>query len=293
MKEERCEKCRQQVAITGIWVNILLVVTKLIVGVTSGSKACIADGLHSASNIISATTIMVCQRYTNREADEEFHHGFGKAEFLAAGFVSLIVTTGAVLLVGVSIRHLLHGPSSPPHFSAIIIALISILANEMLFRYMRCVGTKFKSQTVIANAWANRADCFSSMAVILGVVGARLGIPHLDPIAALLVVIAIIKISSTILIDSVRALMDGSVNHIYGEEIKDLARGVEGVQNISELKTRHIGAHIWAELDVHIEPLYSLRDGDFIAARVKELLHYKIPDLEEVMIHIRPYEKGA
>ncbi|HIJ79392.1 MAG: cation diffusion facilitator family transporter [Desulfobulbaceae bacterium] len=288
MKSERCNICRGRVGMVGIWVNVVLVVTKIVVGVTGGSKACIADGLHSASNIITAGTILVCQKFTNRQPDDDFNHGFGKVEFLAAAMVSLTVITGAVFLIMLSIKHLLIEPAAPPHLATVLIAVISIATNETLFRYMQCVGTQFKSQSILANAWANRADCFSSLAVLVGVIGARFGIPHLDPIAALVVVAAIIKISGNILIDSVRALMDGSVNHIYGEEIKDLVHGVEGVQGISGLKTRHVGQHIWAEFDIHVESLYSLRDADYIAARVKKLLHGRITDLEEVMIHVRP-----
>jgi len=289
MKDERCEICRGRVASVGIWVNVILVLTKIVVGVTSGSKACIADGLHSASNIITAGTILVCQKFNARQANDDFNHGFGKVEFLAAGLVSLIVITGAAVLIMLSIKHLLVEPSEPPHLSAVLIAVISIATNEMLFRYMRCVGTQFKSQSILANAWANRADCFSSVAVLIGVFGSRLGIPHLDPIAALMVVAAIIKISGSILNDSIKGLMDGSVNHIYGEEIKDVVREVEGVQSMSGLKTRHIGQHIWAELDIHVEPLYSLSDAAYIAERVRQTLYARVPDLEEVMVHVRPH----
>jgi cation diffusion facilitator family transporter len=290
MDFKRCEQCGDRAAWAGIWTSTVLFVLKLIVGVTSGSKACIADGLHSASNIITASVIILSQRIGMRSADSRFHYGYGKVEFLAAGLISLLITAGAVVLVSVSIKHMMREPTSAPHFSALLMALISIGANELLFRFMRCAGTQLKSQTILASAWANRADCFSSLAVIVSVAGAKLGFHHLDPIAALFVVAAIIKVSIKILVDSVKALMDTSVNDAYGKDIETIVEGIEEVRAISGLKTRHIGQKIWVELDILVDPQCTIRDGHMIADRVKDVLLEKKRDLERVLVHFRPME---
>ncbi|NVM57904.1 MAG: cation transporter [Desulfobacterales bacterium] len=290
MRSERCEGCGNRAAWVGIWANAVMVILKFIVGVTSGSKACIADGLHSASNIITAFAIMLSHRIGRKPSNRQFPYGYGKVEFVAAGFISLLIITGAVALVSVSIKHLVKEPSWPPHFSALLVAVISIGTNEMLFRFMRCAGTQLKSQTILASAWANRADCFSSSAVIIGVVGARLGFHHLDPIAALCVVAIIIKVSMKILVDSVKALMDSSVNDVYGEEIETIVESMEDVRGISGLKTRHIGQKIWVELDIVVDPQCTIRDGHMIADRVKKVLLEKVRDLERVLVHFKPVE---
>jgi cation diffusion facilitator family transporter len=290
MDFNRCEQCGDRAAWAGIWTSGTLFVLKIIVGVTSGSKACIADGLHSASNIITASVIILSQRVGKKETNSRFPYGFGKVEFLAAGLVSLLITVGAVLLVSASIKHMMREPSAPPHFSALLMALISIGANEMLFRFMRCAGTQLKSQTILASAWANRADCFSSLAVIIGVVGGKLGFHHLDPIAALFVVAAIIKVSIKILVDSVKALMDSSVNDVYGEDIETIIKGIEEVRAISELKTRQVGQKMWVEVDILVDPRCTIRDGHMIADRVKHTLLEKKRDLERVLVHFRPME---
>lgn len=290
MRSERCEKCGNLAAWAGIWTNLVMVVLKIIVGITSGSKACIADGLHSASNIVTAFAITLSHKIGKKSANSRYPYGFGKVEFIAAGFISLLIIAVAVALISVSIKHLIKEPSTQPHFSALLMAVISIGANEMLFRFMRCAGTRLKSQTILANAWANRADCFSSFAVIIGVVGARLGFHHLDPIAALFVVAVIIKVSIKILVDSVKALMDSSLNSLYGEEIETIVENIEDVRGICGLKTRHIGQKIWAELDILVDPQCSMLDGHLIADRVKGVLLEKVRDLERVLVHFKPME---
>ncbi|MFH1489207.1 MAG: cation diffusion facilitator family transporter [Pseudomonadota bacterium] len=291
MDHKHCEKCGGRVAWVGIWTNVLLVVLKMTVGVTSGSKACIADGLHSASNIITAFAITLSQRISRRRVNDHFPYGYGKVEFLAAGAISLLITAGAVALISLSIRHLVSVPSPPPHFSALLVAVISIGANEMLFRYMRCAGTQLKSQTILANAWANRADCFSSVAVVVGVVGGKLGFHHLDPIAAIFVVVVIIRVSIKILVDSVKALMDSSVNGAYAEDIRALVEKIEDVRVLSDLKTRQMGQKIWVEMDILIDPGCSIREGHMIAEEVKAMLLDKVIDLEKVLVNFQPMEQ--
>ena len=288
MRFERCQKCGERTALAGIWTNVVLVVLKITVGVTSGSSACIADGLHSASNIITAFAIIISHKIGSKARNSRFHYGYGKIEFVAAGAISLLITAGAVVLIFVSIDHLVREPKASPHFSAVLVAIISIGANEMLFRFMRCAGTQLKSQTIIANAWANRADCFSSLAVIIGVVGSRLGFHHLDPIAALFVVAVIIKVSVKILVDSVKALMDSSVNDVYGEQIRDIVGNVTDVRGIEELRTRHIGNKIWIDVDILIDPHSTIGEGNSIAESVKAVLVRKIADLDRVMVNLKP-----
>ncbi|NVM23893.1 MAG: cation transporter [Desulfobacterales bacterium] len=290
MGSEHCEKCGNLSARAGIWTNVVMVILKFTIGITSGSKACMADGLHSASNIVTAFAITLSHKIGKKPANSRYPYGFGKVEFVAAGFISLLIIAGAVALISVSINHLIKEPSAPPHFSALLMAVISIGVNEMLFRFMRCAGTRLKSQTILANAWANRADCFSSFAVIIGVVGARLGFHHLDPIAALCVVAIIIKVSIKILVDAVRALMDFSVNDVYGEEIETIVENMEDVRGICGLKTRHVGQKIWAELDILVDPQCSMRDGHLIAHRVKDVLLEKVRDLERVLVYFKPME---
>ena len=293
MRSKRCEQCGKRAAWAGIWTNVVLVILKLVVGITSGSKACLADGLHSASNIITAVAILLSHKIGKKATNKEYPYGYGKVEFVAAGFISLLIIAGAFALISVSIQHLVQEPSTVPHFSALLMGVISIGANEMLFRFMRCAGTQLKSQSILASAWANRADCFSSMAVIAGVIGSRLGFHHLDPIAALIVVAVIVKVSFNILMDSVKALMDSSVNDVYGQEIETVVEGIEDVRGICGLKTRHVGQKIWVELEILVDAHCSMRDGHMVADRVKGVLLEKVRDLERVLVHFKPVEEDA
>lgn len=290
MNRNHCEDCGIRSAYIAIGVNSLLTVLKFIVGFYSGSKALFADGLHSAANIVTASTIVLSHRIGKKPATYRYPYGYGKVEFIAAGGISLFITIGAIVLISVSIRHMFQGSSTTPDFSALLMAVISIGANEMLFRYMRCAGTQLKSPTIIASAWGNRADCFSSLVVIIGTIGSRLGFHHLDPVAALCVVAIIIKVSYGILAESVKALMDTSVNDVYGETVKAIVDDMEDIEGILKLKTRQVGQKIWVDLDILVDPEATVGKGHMIATRVKEALLEEIRDVERVWVNFRSVE---
>ncbi|MBF0396290.1 MAG: cation transporter [Desulfobacterales bacterium] len=286
MKYQECENCGKNVGRINFTLNLILALFKLIVGFTSGSKGCIADALHSFACTTTSFAILLSQKISKKQSNETFHYGYGKIEFLAAGLITFLIISFAIVLILLSLKHLITSPpDEPPRITALVAALISIVVNEMMFRYMRCVGTQLKSQTIIASSLANRADCFSSVAVLVGVTISQLGFHNFDPIAAILVVIIIIKICYKTMIDSVKALMDVSVNDVYGPEIMEVLSNIENLHGISSVKTRQIGNKIWAEVDIIVSPDYTIKDSQNIALSVKQTLLNKIKDLERVLVN--------
>ncbi len=291
MANTRCTQCAIRIGWVSFWVNLILVVLKITVGVIGGSKACIADGLHSASNVVVAVAIIMSQKISSRQKNSGYHYGFGKIEFLLTGFISFFIISGALALLFLSIKHLVSEPVvSPPHLSAALMAMISIGTTEMLFRYMRCAGVRVNSQIILAGAWANRANCFSSVAVLVGVISAKMGYHYLDPVTAILVVGIIINACYKMLIDSVRALMDYSVNDRYKEEIAGIISEMPDIQSATNIKTRQIGQRIWVELDILVDPGCSILEAQKTGEKVQARLMEGSGDFERVFVNLCPPE---
>lgn len=285
-----CLRCGQRVGWVGIGVNLAMVVVKIFVGITAGSRACLADALHSSSNIVTAFAIFISRKLTGRPRDEDHPYGHGKVEFIAAGAVSVIIILLTVVLVVTSLEHIIYKPVPPPHLTAGLVALGSIIVNEMLFRYFRCVGTELRSQTIVANAWANRADCFSSAAVVVGVVGSRFGFHHLDPIAALVVAAIIVKVCIGCIRDSVAGLMDRSVPLETELLIKKIVKSVEGVRGVRYLRARLLGDKIWIDLGIQVSSGHTVCECQAIAERTRQSILENIAGVGEVQVDFEPVE---
>lgn len=292
MTQPNCIKCGQRAAWIGIVVNVALVILKIIVGLSAGSRACLADALHSSSNIVTAFAIFISRKMTSKPIDEKHPYGYGKVEFIAAGVVSVLIIMLTVILVVTAIEHIIYKPVPPPHMSALFVAVLSVVSNELLFRYFRCVGTALRSQTIIANAWANRADCFSSLAVVVGVIGAHLGFHHLDPVAAVVVAAIIIKVSVSCIRDSIAGLMDHSLPPDTVKTIKKAVMSVEEVERVDYIRARLLGDKVWVDLGLTVSAQRTVDQCERIRERVHHFIVQCVPAVEKVLIDFSPIEES-
>ncbi len=293
MLKPECIRCGQRVGWVGIGVNLVMVALKIIVGINAGSRACLADALHSSSNIITAFAIFVSRKLIGKPIDEKHPYGYGKVEFIAAGAVSVLIMILTVALVVTAVEHIIYKPVPPPHPIALLVAVLSIATNEMLFRYFRCVGTELNSQTIIANAWANRADCFSSAAVVVGVLGAQLGFHHLDPIAAVIVAGIIIKVSVNCIRDAIAGLMDRSMPPEVLEALRKAVSKVKEIEEIQHIRARLLGNKIWVELGVQVSSAHTVNDCEEIRGRVHSCVLEGVPAVGKIFVDFEPIAETA
>ena len=288
-----CVRCGQRVGWIGVGVNLAMVALKVLIGITAGSKACLADALHSSSNIVTAFAIFLSRKLRDKPADEGHPYGYGKIEFIAAGAVSVIIIILTVVLVIAALEHIIYKPVPPPHLTAMIIALVSIATNELMFRYFRCVGTQLRSQTILANAWANRADCFSSLAVVAGVIGARLGFHHLDPIAAVVVAAIIVKVRIGCIRESVAGLMDRSAPRATLKLMEQAVRDGGDIEEINYLRARLLGNKLWVELNLGVPAGRTMEECEAIRRAVERRIYASVEGVGRVQVNFETATEAA
>jgi cation diffusion facilitator family transporter len=292
MRYERCEQCRRWAAAIALSSSAFLALLKFVVGVTSGSRGCIADSLHTATIFVLALAVIFSQRLALKEENGSFHYGFGKIEAVVTGSIAFLIACGGAVLIWNSIQHLVNASRyGPPYPSALLMALVSIIANVVLARYLRCAGTQLKMRSLLSSAWAHRENLVSSVIVFIGVLGAELGLGVMDPIAAILVVAILVKACAQIVLDSVKALMDFSANSIFGKKVTAIVEEVEGVEHLSAVRTRKIGHKVWFDLDICVNPSQSILEANHIAQKVRNALLKQVADLEKVTVNCRPLEE--
>jgi cation diffusion facilitator family transporter len=292
MRYERCEQCRRWAVAIALSSSAFLALLKFVVGVTSGSKGCIADSLHSAAIFVMALAVILGERLALKEENDSFHYGFGKIEAVVTGSITLFIACGGAVLIWNSVQHLVNASQyGPPYPSALLMALASIFANVVLARYLRCAGTQLRMRLLLSIAWAHRENLVSSIIVFVGVLGAELGLGVMDPIAAILVVAILVKTCIEIVLDSVKVLMDYSANGTYSKKVRSIVEKVEGVEHLAAVKTRQIGHKVWFDLDICVNPNQSIRKTNDIAQEVRKALLKQIADLEKVTINCMPLEE--
>src|SRR5690625_2308686 len=199
----------------GIIVNIFLAIIKAIGGIVSGSRALIADALHSTTDIIGSVVILFAVKIANKPPDEEHPYGHGKAENIASIIVALLLIVVGVEISISSIKVFFGDIPKAPGQLAIYILVAAIIIKEILFYYKYFLGKKYNSVALISEAWHHRSDSLSSFAALVGVglaiLGEYLQIEFLiygDAIAGIIVSIIVIKVGYNLAKDSANVVLE-------------------------------------------------------------------------------------
>jgi cation diffusion facilitator family transporter len=268
--------------------NLLLLGIKLGVGILAKSTAMIADAVHSASDTAATLAVMVGIKVAQRPADENHAYGHGKAEAVAAKIVAMILSITGFGLAWESFHILREGRAGIPGLSALGVAVIAIVVKFFLYRYVNSRAKKLRSSALTADAANHRSDIMSTVAAALGIIGARLGYPFLDPLAGIIVGILILKMAYDIYMKSVLELMDTSPDVKVVEHITDVAAHTPGVVNVNNTKARIHGSGILVDMRLCVDGAITVQQGHSITQNVVENIHHAENDITEVLVHVNP-----
>ena len=279
-----------------IWINILLTGLKLAAGIFGRSQALIADAIHSLSDFATDIAVLVGLRFTSKPVDKDHAYGHGKYETIVAAVIGLALAYVGIRIAGSAIQrifHAMHGdPLALPSAFAFWAAVLSIAVKEWLYRATMKVARATGSSSLIANAWHHRSDAFSSVATAAGVgAAAFLGDDWLilDPIAALFVSIFLLKVAWRIIQEQIGGLTDQSLAPELCEEILAMARGIPGIVEPHNLRTRMVGRSPVIDLHIRLRSDLPLREAHDIATRLEQTLRQRFGKETIANLHLEPY----
>jgi len=281
---KQCHWCAKHVGGINLWANCVLFAVKLAGGVFGHSQALIADAVHSLSDIVIAILIVVSLKVSTAPPDEDHRWGHGNIEFIVSTIIGVILICAAVTITVVSLASIAEGVEYDPGILAVWAAAISIVANEVMFRHSICVGEQMASPAMIANAWENRADVYSSLAAMVGVFGARMGLTFLDPVAAIIVGFMIARSGARTLILGVRGMTDCSFDATRLERVKKLALKHKEIKTLSRVRGRKIGQLDWIDIEAQFDPEITVSEVKTVIAEVKQEIQNEFDGIGKVVI---------
>lgn len=300
MNEKTAEKIRDaefrrtanRVSAVSIVGNLLLSLFKLFAGVFAHSSAMISDAVHSASDVFSTFVVLIGIHVSSKEADEEHPYGHERLECVAAIILAtILLVTG--LSIGISAVRTVagnnYGDLESPGMLALIAAIVSIVSKEAMFWYTKINANRINSAALAADAWHHRSDALSSIGALIGIAGARLGYPILDPVASLVICVFIVKAAYDIFKDAIDKMVDRSCDSETERQLAEFIRGEDGVRMLDSLLTRVFGTKIYVDVEIAVDADLSLRDAHAIAEQVHDHIEQRFETVKHVMVHVNPY----
>ncbi len=285
----------ERVTIGCIIGNVLLSALKLAAGLIGNSKAMVSDALHSASDIIATTVVLVGLKIAKKPVDKEHPYGHGRVESITAAFVGVVLVFAAIMIIQGIVESIITHSFTTPNFLALGAAVMSVAVKEIMYRVTYAAGKSIGSESMMADAWHHRSDAFSSIGSFIGILGSMAGrwfgigfLEYLDPIAGAVVACFIFKIAYDILKMSVKNLMDASPHDGKLDSIKEAALCIEGILSVPALKARYLGQRLHVDIEIEVCSGITVEAGHDIAETARGHIIQAIDDVYEVNVHVEP-----
>ncbi len=276
------------VSITG---NILLAAIKFLAGILAGSGAMVSDAVHSLSDVFSTVVVIIGIKLSARDSDKEHPYGHERLECVAAILLAALLLLTGLAIGGVALGKILSGDYSHlavPGRLALAAALLSIVSKEAMYWYTKINAKRIDSGALMADAWHHRSDALSSVGALIGIAGARLGFPVLDPIASMVICIFIAKAAYDIFMDAIGKMVDQSCDEDTEAALLRCALAQNGVLGVDMLHTRMFGNKIYVDIEIQADGEKRLREAHEIAEQVHSSIEQNFPRVKHIMVHVNP-----
>ncbi|HMF26365.1 MAG TPA: cation diffusion facilitator family transporter [Pseudolabrys sp.] len=277
------------------WSFVVLVITALLqvaVVVISGSVGLLADTIHNFGDAATAIPLGIAFLFARKRPNNRFTFGYGRVEDLAGVVIVLIILFSAIVAGYESIDRFFN-PQDISHLWAVAIAsVIGFVGNEGVAIFRIRVGRRIGSAALIADGQHARVDGWTSLAVLVGVLGVWLGYPLADPVIGLTITVAIFGIVVQSGKQIFSRMLDGVDPHVV-DEIRHAAAHVSQVKEVTDVRARWLGHRLHAEVNVTLPSQITLAAAHAIAEEVRHQLLHHLKYLSLVVIHVDPEEKSG
>ncbi len=287
-------KLKRRASYVGAFINVLQTLIKITFGILGQSAALVADGIHSLSDLLSDALVITAVRLGSRDADAEHPYGHRRFETIAS-----VILGSSLIVIGIGIgwavfERMTNPENLPvPNELSLAITAVSILLNEWLYHYTKRIAKITRSKLLLANAWHQRSDAFSSIVVLIGIGAVMLGYPLADAVAAIIVALLVTKIGLNLIIDGIKELVDTALPKNLVAEIRHTILDIDGVEDIHLLRTRYMGEDALIDAHIIVDSRISVSEGHRIGDRVRDELIEKFDDVMEVLVHVDPENDEA
>lgn len=289
--EQEYEKVAMKVSKVSIIVNLALTILKLAAGVIAHSGAMISDAIHSASDVFSTIVVIIGIKISGKASDKDHPYGHERMECVAAIVLATILAATGLGIGYTAVEKIAGGNYANlvvPGMMALVAAILSIVMKEGMYQYTRVYAKKIDSGALMADAWHHRSDALSSVGALIGIAGARMGFPILDPVASVVICFFIEKAAYEIFMDAVDKMVDKACDEEVEAELTECALSQEGVQGVDLLHTRVFGNKIYVDIEIRVDGEMRLRDAHGIAEHVHDAIEKNFSKVKHIMVHVNP-----
>ncbi len=282
-------KKKDIIAFLAIFANLFLAIGKVIVGIISKSASILADGINSATDVISSTISLIGIKWAEKPADERHPYGHAKAEVIAGFLITIIIFLSGGWIIIDAIKSFFLESTLQVNYLAFIIMGISAFVNAIMSQLKIHYGKKHNSVSLISDGLHSRIDLLVSLGIFISLFFIRY-YPKIDSIIALLVGIYILIESFKLGSETTLSLMGAKADEETENKIKEILKK-ERIELVN-LKTQSLGSKAFAEITIKLPAKLKVEEAETLTKKIEKKLISKIENLAYTTIQIKSHNTG-
>jgi cation diffusion facilitator family transporter len=268
--------------------NVFLISGKFIVGLINGSLSILADAIHSVSDMLTDIAVLLGLHFGSKKPDSGHPYGHGKLETLAAVAITLGLLGVGLGMIYYAALDIAKDHVTRPRNLVLVAAVSAIAVKEVVYRVTKAVAIKYHCPAALANAWHDRADALSSVAVVVGFISSEFGFGHGDQVAAIGIGVMVVIVATKLMGDCLGELIERAVDQATIEQIKDIIKANGQIHQWHRLRTRTVGREVFLDFHILVDPNLSIAAAHEIASSLENALHNQLTRPVNITVHVEP-----
>ncbi len=289
----RCRRCAKTTVYVTIAEASIFMVLKVALGLACGSRALIAASLYSVQDLTSSLAAAIGVKISTKPADRDHPYGHGKVEYVVVALMTLMILLGIIALAITSLASFFGNVTAaePPRMLALWVALVCGTACWLISKRQECAGERLNSPALKSCAAHLHGDCVASVAVVVSVIGARLGYPALDHVVAIAEAVHVVFISGRMLGSAVSGLMDTAADPRLIERLRRVVGEVRTVARVPHTAVTWSGQTLLAQVDVEVPGRMRVLEADKLREGIQQAVKTQVCGHSETLVRISPTTK--
>ncbi|KJR43883.1 magnetosome protein MamB-1 [Candidatus Magnetoovum chiemensis] len=283
-----CGKWSPRLAFIG---NLTISLFKFFVGLLSGSKGLVADAVHSVADAVSSLFILIALKIAKKPKDDSHPFGHGKVEYISTISASIFIFVCATTIFLDALHSFKTKTQMMPDNSAILATIIALIYSYVQYSSNKCAAIHLNSPALLADASESKADAITSLAVLAGLVGTKVGLGYADTVAALIVSLFVFHISIEMFLKGVNGLIDVSMDRETIDTIIEICKRLDGVEDVRKIRSRSMGQKWLIDIHIDVNKKLTVLDVHKITNKLRTIIIDKIENVEDVFVKPVPVHK--
>lgn len=270
--------------------NLIVAISKILIGLVINSSSVMADGFHSisdsASNIIGIIGIVLA----SRPKDSSHPYGHKKFETIASMFIGTMLLFISFSVIKSSIYKLFNPSILDISVESLVIILLTLFINIFVAVYENKQGLKLNSQLLIADSLHTKSDIFVSSGVLITLLCIKLGFPPIvDTITSFIVSLFILHASYEIFKDNISPLTDKVI--LDEELVIDILEEFDDIKDVHNIRSRGFKDYVFLDMHIKVDCNLNIDEAHNLVHKIENTLINKLGKKIDVIIHVEPNKK--